>query len=576
MRFSPQVLAFLLAAVLSAMWFAFGFFVGVSTANVFSLPTRYDPSSRLPPMLPEIDKLCGPRSHDDTHNGTVTAARRAKRSIRASPFSALSSAFKHWPDHMIAGRELFSAHPVGRHECLLLCVLMRRYGCVAVTFRSNGDACYLHSQFFPLIRSRDVEAAIFNTSTTTVPQVDDERAAAALKAVQQTSQELNQTLRNTFSRFASSDTLPHVSYDAMLMLGAVREEQCIVVCAALKQCRAAVYLKTGLPYGDGKPRCYLKKLSGVPIPNKPGSTTYILNAAPESWVAPTVAFGVLTGPQFLGTRMPTALLTWLRHEQSAVFIEEEYLSHAEIVVEAVRRRLAHPLRCTAVGLKEPSGVTERSFNGAWKDLHVMHYIILHFPDVQWYSIVDDDSFVIQQNLRAILSLSYPDPDEKPHFVGAVFSTGLPPPDDVLFAQGGAGIFFSAAAAMRALPLLETNDSQASCFSVCQQWAGDIRVGCCFHRVKIEPVWERAFWSQTVFQSLIRDQRPTLCPFPVSFHNMRNETWVTDLQFAVDTLLQDMNATYPGNNTQWIRWDALMYHYRTVWANRYEEHLYVDR
>ena len=78
------------------------------------------------------------------------------------------------------------------------------------------------------------------------------------------------------------------------------------------------------------------------------------------------------------------------------------------------------------------------------------------------------------------------------------------------------------------------------------------------------MWEHGFWSQTIFESLVRDNRPGISAFPISFHNMRRVEWVTGLQSVIDATLLSMNVTAPGTSPKYVKWDALLHQYRHVW------------
>ena len=48
----------------------------------------------------------------------------------------------------------------------------------------------------------------------------------------------------------------------------------------------------------------------------------------------------------------------------------------------------------------------KSVNGAWKDFHTAALPYTLFPRKQWYAVVDDDSWILHENLNILLSTRY--------------------------------------------------------------------------------------------------------------------------------------------------------------------------
>ncbi|KAJ3304497.1 hypothetical protein HDV03_002706 [Kappamyces sp. JEL0829] len=98
-----------------------------------------------------------------------------------------------------------------------------------------------------------------------------------------------------------------------------------------------------------------------------------------------------------------------------------------------------------------------------------------YPDADWYIMIDDDTYVFMDNLKALLDTLDP---TQPHYLGAVTNfvgcDGVTEWEDApYFAHGGAGIVVSKATMQTVLPLL---DDCIPKYDSC--WAGDIRWGLC--------------------------------------------------------------------------------------------------
>ena len=379
------------------------------------------------------------------------------------------------------------------------------------------------------------------------------------------SRSTSRPLLDTVSKFSVSvlrwAPFPHACVDG------ASPTQCLLLCKAIDGCAGCTFQPSG-DFG----RCWLLMSEA--------SVARVLNARLDPMYAcwklydimwrvrefQKVVYGLLAGPQFIATRLKVAAQTWLRNEHFVVYIEDGHVARAADAMAAVRNTARASFRFDVVGLSAPSDDRVRSVNGAWKNLAIMQHLASHYPDAPWYVIADDDSFIITHNLHAMLrQYTYA---TIPYYLGAVFSSGMSPPNDVLFIQGGAGIVLNRAAAKAILPLL--NESRPSnCFAACQQWAGDIRLGCCFAQLNIAPVGEQGFSSQTIFESLVRDNRPGVSTFPISFHNMRRVEWVTDLQSVID-------AASPPGSDEVVSWDTLLHQYRVVWSTRFPEAWFVEK
>jgi hypothetical protein len=258
---------------------------------------------------------------------------------------------------------------------------------------------------------------------------------------------------------------------------------------------------------------------------------------------PSVVFGVLAGGKHVDSRLVVALETWLSRVRSVCFVEEE---NALFAKTAVKPFIDAGVQTKVVPLK----VLDDSWNGAWKNLPIVRYLIQHFPprklrtdstpnpgpvdtayETDWYVVVDDDSYVIQHNLYLFLQRLSLTP-LRPFYGGWVFTTPAEPPRiGLTLVHGGGGIIFNAAAAIAITPQLLQS---TRCDLGCQEVAGDQRLACCFLNGSLPVPAEHfeEFSTISVFQTLSVDRRDRLSLYPISFHNMRDVQWVRDL-FALE-------------------------------------------
>ena len=420
----------------------------------------------------------------------------------------------------------------GIQYCLRMCIVLAT-SCDAVVFRSDMGACFMKTSHNNAISDSATNTAVLTSRL--LPPLKDRSVPDAVSI---TKQELS-------GLFTSSpgSTLPSADND-ITQVERASVEQCLRMCVASKLCFAVVYLDRS----PNAPQCWLKNAVGAVSPRTDGKyTTYIRKS-----IEPIpFLYAILAGPQFIDTRLTVAAQTWLRNEHFVVYIEDVHVGPVADAMAAVRNAGRTSFHYEVFGLLAPSDERVLGVNGAWKHLAIMQHLASHYPDTPWYVIADDDSFIITHNLN-IMMQHYRD-DSRPLYLGAVVGVGVPP-GNVLFIQGGAGIVVNRAAAKAILPLL-SESHPSNCFAACQQWTGDMRLGCCFAQLKIPPLGEQGFSPQTVFESVRNDYHPKTSAFPISFHSMRSAEWVTDLQSVIDATLVGMNVTY-GASPRCVSWDAL--------------------
>ena len=254
-----------------------------------------------------------------------------------------------------------------------------------------------------------------------------------------------------------------------------------------------------------------------------------------------IAFGMLTTRKYLRTRAAVALSTWLCPFHVLLLLEIEPAAN-----ETFQSVLQHdvPAACQVVhhAAARPDGTpprpygrskhaafmppTDDSINAAWKDLPLLRLLVERYlgdAEMDWFVIIDDDTFIFTHNLNIELSTFHRQEcgdKAKKKVIGVLFEDESE--RRLLYPQGGAGIIISrdALQAMSAM--------RFTCIDRCKQWAGDIRLGCCVRLAAVTLAPSENLWSRTPFIALGHDHRRDASAYPVSFHQMRNAQWVVDI------------------------------------------------
>lgn len=339
--------------------------------------------------------------------------------------------------------------------------------------------------------------------------------------------------RNTTSSCSAADT-SHESLDG----GAIEPirvftARCAEACLQFPADRCSGFVIRG-------DVCYMKLFVVMKYVSAPDLTSFVRVGwsppPPRSHADRRTLFGVLAGWKYRSERLIPALSTWLC-KSSAVVLLEDGLDSKEFVATT---RSALPSACQGnksfLFLPEPSNASVRSFNGAWKNLPLVRHMALHFGGAyDWFAIVDDDSFVIQPNLNFLLE-HVVEAKFNPHVdavaVGAIFTDG-----STGFIQGGAGIFLSRAALHNMMEVYRT------CAELCMQWAGDIRMGCCYPRAGVRMHSMPTFSSMDVFHQLKHAGDGHV--FFSTFHQIRESSYI----LAAHTATGPLSPSTPSTPTQ---------------------------
>jgi hypothetical protein len=212
-------------------------------------------------------------------------------------------------------------------------------------------------------------------------------------------------------------------------------------------------------------------------------------------------------------------------------------------------------------------------SGAWKDLPGIDLIFSRFKNFSYYMMIDDDAYIIQHNLRILLNSFYIQHSHpwKTSIYTGVLSVWYQPIDAsratmTPFIQGGAGILMTNKAMSRVFPLVNR------CRFACDYLPhGDVRLGCCMKKVVgVSPTYETTFWHMHIYRAQGRDGRPYRSMFPVSFHRMKNESMMMEIDRCVADDIARLNASgYPLAAP--VRWSSLEECYR--WMRNTTEHEY---
>ena len=188
-----------------------------------------------------------------------------------------------------------------------------------------------------------------------------------------------------------------------------------------------------------------------------------------------IAVAILSGYECVSTRVLAAAETWISQFPDVFVYADKFPKDAMDKISAAARSTR--VHCIPLG----NCARHLWFANAWQRaqpriLKAMHDLFTRAPDKQWYLFLDDDSYVLTENLLAILDrLSKPEPHVVGHFYCAWERLAdLPDGDCLQFPQGGAGIainrhFF----ANMSDKLLECNEKFNS-----RLFAGSMRLGAC--------------------------------------------------------------------------------------------------
>jgi hypothetical protein len=234
-----------------------------------------------------------------------------------------------------------------------------------------------------------------------------------------------------------------------------------------------------------------------------------------------IAFAMKTGKETGVVRLPLLLLTYLKHFQNVLFFSDEDIQIGNIHVTGVVS-LSSKLK------KEGStgwDLDQHKFFPGFMRLYEL------FPSCDWYIMLDDDTYIILDNLNGFLSEF--DPLEKHFFGSPRLETGCTQSkhQDTYFAMGGAGVILSRGAMLT----LHQNINKCEKFYVCDYGDGALgeclrEIGVLFHK-NVERMLD-LFNGETPSQHdfpWVRDS----CKRPITFHHVKPHD--TQRLYEIDTI-----------------------------------------
>ncbi|KAM9340575.1 glycoprotein-N-acetylgalactosamine 3-beta-galactosyltransferase 1 [Symphorus nematophorus] len=184
---------------------------------------------------------------------------------------------------------------------------------------------------------------------------------------------------------------------------------------------------------------------------------------------------IMTGPKYMESRTKHIKNTWAKHCDRML-----YMSSVKSDFPTVELN-----------------VTEGRENLYWKTIRAFQYIHEHHLDeADWFLKADDDTFVVVENLRYILSKYDP---EKPLYLGRRFYPFIKQG----YMSGGAGYVLSKEAVRRFVKGFSTGE--CTHFSSIE----DMALGHCMEKMKVEPADSRDMKGRQTFH-----------PYPPDYYLLR--------------------------------------------------------
>ena len=220
-------------------------------------------------------------------------------------------------------------------------------------------------------------------------------------------------------------------------------------------------------------------------------------------------------------------------------------------------------------------------SGAWKNLPGVYHMFRLFPNFSYYMMVDDDSFFIQRNFNILMSSFYL-PRKNPmvdRVYAGQFSAWYEPVSQgtqkrysvTLFQQGGSGILMSRATVEHVFEIVN-----ADCRLKCDYLPhGDVRLGCCMALAGIHGTQESTLWHMNIYRAQGRDMRQFNSLFPVSFHRMKNESMMGQLQQCVDEAFDTIDRASKPYEVVPMRWVDITKFYAPLRTNETEYKYHSD-
>jgi hypothetical protein len=132
----------------------------------------------------------------------------------------------------------------------------------------------------------------------------------------------------------------------------------------------------------------------------------------------------------------------------------------------------------------------------YKQLHILKMMYEKYPDMDWYFMMDADTYLVLPNLLTWVKM-LPDPRTNALYLGSPANVG-----NVQFAHGGSGILLSQAA-MYKFAVEDKGVASRWDKPMHEECCGDLVIGKVFkeHGVELKPSWVSLVVKSTLFLSM---------------------------------------------------------------------------
>jgi hypothetical protein len=271
----------------------------------------------------------------------------------------------------------------------------------------------------------------------------------------------------------------------------------------------------------------------VPAPVRGGS-----EAVDPFW--DRVAFVIRSGENVMEKRIGAQLLSWAGRVRHTVWVSDHSVE-SPYAFSWRGEGLVHPK--TYDGTKGRWFHKDDKFNqpnsGPWDKDFVKHLAAIYYlwqdkggaahPNVDWFMMVDDDTYVILPRLKAVIERSESTRGVDPRTKKVVFALcyGLtdteparecgryPTDGSAYYTAGGGGTLISRAAMEAVIPLIDTCVAK---YAPC--WAGDRRLGACFFDAGVACDRGSHYDSRDIAQDLVGQPKASRPMFLTSVHKMQ--------------------------------------------------------
>lgn len=253
------------------------------------------------------------------------------------------------------------------------------------------------------------------------------------------------------------------------------------------------------------------------------------NISSHKW--DSYAFALKTGKSVAVKRTPIQLMTFLKDVKNVLMIGDGKgvwvgdVEMMDVVGDSVEEyghdkapEMMHDQVHGHLQRRWAEQVIPDQSSRGWKDdakknIPGFKLLFEKFPAVDWYIMIDDDSYIFLDNLKPVLDRLDPALD---HYLGAptnfIGCDGVKKwGDSIYFAHGGSGIVLSRGALTK---MVKGIDGCLKNYEKC--WAGDIRTGLCLRDVGI-PVKSAGYFSPDAPNDRFNFSFP--CAHPRSFHHL---------------------------------------------------------